>query len=79
MAKFFKDDLKISSNHNCMGVNAEFSKFLGGRKGKTVRLRFGDVIIYVIMSGFKSSQTSSLPVTNWQQQNTWLFLFDKLG
>ena len=30
--KIFKDNLKISLNNNCIGVSAEFSKFLGDRK-----------------------------------------------
>ena len=41
-------------------------------------LRFGDVIISLIMSAPKCSQTGSLLVVVWRLQNTWLFLFDKL-
>ena len=47
-SKNFEDDLKISPNSNCMGVNAGFSKFARGRS-KTVMMPFGDVIIRVIM------------------------------
>ena len=41
-------------------------------------MRFGDVIISVIMSAPKCSQTGSLLVIVRRRQNTWLFLFDKL-
>ena len=36
MSKIFKDELKISPNKNCVGVNAEFSKFPGGERSKIV-------------------------------------------
>ena len=44
-------------------------------------LQFSDVMICVIRLALNSSQTSSLPVANWQRQwqNTWLFLFNKLS
>ena len=41
-------------------------------------LHFGDVIASMIMSALKSSQKSSLPVSNQLQKNTTPFLFNKL-
>ena len=70
MPKIFKDGLQTSPNNNSMGESAAFSKFpVGwGRRGKTVTLRFGDVIICLIMSALKNSLTNSLSVTNRPQQ-----------
>ena len=62
-----------------MGVDAEFSKFCSGKEGETVTVRFGYVVIRAITSALKSSQTGSLPAANRRQQNTWLFLFNKLS
>ena len=47
-SKIFEDDLEISPNSSCIGVSAEFSKFARARS-KTVMMRFGDVMIGVIM------------------------------
>ena len=41
-------------------------------------MRFRDVIISVIMSAPKCSQTGSLSVTKKRRQNTGLFLISKL-
>ena len=73
-SKTFEDDLKISPSSNCMSVSAEFSKSAGG-KSKTVMMRFGDVIIRVIMSALKCSKTCT---KRRRGRNTLLFLFNKL-
>ena len=70
MSKIFENDLKTRPNRSCMGICAKFSKFAGEEKRQN-----RDVIICLIISALKSSQTSSLPVTNSQWQN----LFDKLN
>ena len=51
MSKIFKDGQKTIPNNNSMGESAEFSKFSGGgrRRGKGVTVRFGDVIICLII------------------------------
>ena len=51
-------------------------KFFGRRRGKTVIMRFRDVIIGVVMSAPKCSQTGSLSVIARQPRNTRLFLFN---
>ena len=61
-SKTFKDDLNISPNSNCMGISVKFSKFARGRS-KTV-MRFGDIIIRVIMWALESSKMSSLKFKN---------------
>ena len=64
MSKIFTDELKTRPNSNYMGVNTVF-KIFGmrgwGRRGKTVTLCFGDVIL----------------VTNRPRPNTWCFLCSK--
>ena len=60
-----------------MGLSAEFSKIAKVRS-KSVMMRFGDIIIRVIMCPLKSSKTSSQSVTKRRRQNTLLFLFNKL-
>ena len=42
-------------------------------------MRFGNVIISVIMSALKRSQTGSLSVSKRQQRNIALFLFNKIN
>ena len=77
-SKTFEHVLKISPNNNCMGVNAEFSKF-AWQGGKTVTMPFGDVAISAIPSAPKCSPTGSLSVTKWRRRYTNLFLFSKLN
>ena len=78
-SKIFEDDPKTSPNNNCMDVSAEFSKFARGRRGKTVTMRFGNVITSVIMSALTRSQTGRLSVTKMRRQNAALFLFNKIN
>ena len=54
MSKVFKDVQKTSLHNDCKSISAEFSKFAGKKRGKTVPLYFGDVIIPTIMSALKS-------------------------
>ena len=77
-SKTIDDDLKASLNNNGIGVTPSFQSFLE-KRGKTVTLRFGDVIIDMIISALKSLQTISLLGTNRRRRNSRTFLLNKFS
>ena len=76
VSKTFEDDLKTNPNNNC---KRRVFIICGERRGKTVTMRFGNVIVGMIMSALKRSQTGSLSVTKRRRRNTALFLFSKIN
>ena len=69
---------KNKFEQQCHGRKRRVFKIFGKRRGKSVTMRFGDVIIGVVMSAPKCLQTGNLSVVVRRRRSTWLFLFNKL-
>ena len=69
---------KNKFEQQCHGHKRRVFKIFGERRGKTVTIRLGDVIIGVAVSAPKCLHTGNLSVVVRRRRNIWLFLFNKL-